>query len=213
MSIRRTNIHNKKRGNSLSMEKHMDILQACVMVPLPTPTWPMTSVCFHNTGYRRTMNPKVWGRKLFTQKATVCHEASGLQRSRPTGSSSHTKSEEETVKHTVHMIPCCPCPRHTDSGFNLGGSVVSLVKGRTASTFLSRQGRLFPFICFNQSKPDLWFLGLNHERKPKSSRSALDVTLMNFRQIDCIGAERRKSPPQVFSRSADTGGGETCVVG
>lgn len=27
----------------------MDILQACVMVPLPTPTWPMTSACFLST--------------------------------------------------------------------------------------------------------------------------------------------------------------------
>lgn len=35
---------NKKAGNSLRMEKHMDVLQACVM--LPTPSWPMMSADF-----------------------------------------------------------------------------------------------------------------------------------------------------------------------
>jgi len=32
------------------MEKHMDVLQLCVMIPLPTPTWPMMSVRFLRTG-------------------------------------------------------------------------------------------------------------------------------------------------------------------
>lgn len=34
----------KKAENSLLMEKHMDVLQACVM--LPTPSWPMMSTGF-----------------------------------------------------------------------------------------------------------------------------------------------------------------------
>lgn len=31
-------------------KKHMDPLQACVRVPLPTPSWPMMSACFLSTG-------------------------------------------------------------------------------------------------------------------------------------------------------------------
>lgn len=41
--------------------------------------------------------------RVFTQTSRVSHEAWGLRRSRPTGSSSQTRSEEETVKKTVNM--------------------------------------------------------------------------------------------------------------
>lgn len=50
---------------------------------------------------------KLRNAKFFTQTATVSHEALGLQRSRLTGSSSQTKSEEEAVKYTVQMTSCC----------------------------------------------------------------------------------------------------------
>lgn len=48
----------------------------------------------------------MWAEKLkdFTLTAAVSHEASGLRRSRLTGSSSQTKSEEETVKHPVSTL-------------------------------------------------------------------------------------------------------------
>lgn len=121
----------QKKGNSLSAEKHMDILQACVMVPQPTPTYPLTSDCFYRTATngrdRVDVNCEVYVFSL-TQKATVSHEASGLQHSRPTGSSSQTKSEEEQVKYTAHMTSSSPSTELTDCMFRLEGSVVSLAQ-------------------------------------------------------------------------------------
>lgn len=154
--------HNRKKGNSLRMEKHMDILQACVMVPLPTPTWPMTSACFlsaEEKGRRQrvNLNCEVGGFFfLFTQRATASHEASGPQRSRLTGSSSQTKSEEETAEYTVHMTSCCPCTEHTDSVFRLGGSVVLLLE----AFIQERPESLLHPICLLISQRRL-----NHERK------------------------------------------------
>lgn len=71
--------------------------------------------------------------KLFTQRAAVSHGASGLQRSHLIGSSSQTKSEEETQKYTVHVSS--RCTEHLHSMFGLGGSVVLLLELSCRSAF------------------------------------------------------------------------------
>lgn len=91
---------NKKAGNSLRMEKHMDVLQACVM--LPTPSWPM-SARFLRAELKAKKDTDSVKMKVFTQTAAVSREVGGLQHSRLTGSSSQTKSVKETVKGTNFM--------------------------------------------------------------------------------------------------------------
>lgn len=109
--------------------------------------------------------------KVFTQKAAVSHEASGLQHSHLTGSFSQTRSEEETVKYTVHMTSSCPSTEHTDSIFRLGGSVVLLLAQFSRCFIQEGPKSLLCLISLLISQRI--FFGLNHERKLKSSSKAL----------------------------------------
>lgn len=69
---------NKKAGNSLCMEKHMDVLQACVM--LPTPSWPMMSARFLSAELKakKDTDSKVWSwrflprQQQFPVESEVC---------------------------------------------------------------------------------------------------------------------------------------------
>lgn len=132
--------------------------------------------------------------KVFTQKAAVSREAGGLQRSRPTGSSSQTKSEEETANGKLHMTS------YINSKTRLGGSVESKIAGSL------REG------C------DLYFMRLRIKSAPRcfrvkskqnSKQSFLKVAFTDrrYESRGDGGAERRKSLR--FSRSAD--GRETHV--
>lgn len=71
-----------------------------------------SNVSWIHTHKGRDVTPLTRGRfetsklEVFTQKAAVSHEASGLQRSRPKGSSSQTRSEDKTVKEALQMTSC-----------------------------------------------------------------------------------------------------------
>lgn len=114
---------------------------------------------------------RLWVFFFFTQRAAVSHEASGLQRSRLTGSFSQTVSEEETVKYTVHMTSCSPrSTEHTDLIYRLGGSVAFLLE-LYRSYFFIQEG-LKSLLCLIFLLISQWMsfgLRLNHERKLKWS--------------------------------------------
>lgn len=108
------------------MEKHGFSQSVCHG---STPTRPVTSLFPQTRGRIETTKLRV-----FTQKAAVSREASDLQRSRPKGSSSQTRSEEKTEKRGASD----DLMHDTDSTMRLEGSVGLSLKP-SSSRFLPHQ--------------------------------------------------------------------------
>lgn len=152
-NVQRAKTHNKKRGNSLSMEKHMDILQACVMVPLPTPTWPMTSARFLSPEAKAKTERecKLWSQKVFYPESSIFPWSlrSAAQSSDRQFFSNQVWWGNSKV-HRSYDLMLAAHRTHTDCTFGLGGSVVLLLELRVTIFAPSD-------LSFNQSEHGPWF--------------------------------------------------------
>lgn len=109
------------KGTSLSMEKHMDVLQTCVMVPLPTPTRLITSVqCLWTESRDTQIEAQLQSGRFFHPES----------RSFPWSLRSAAQSSDRqffsnqvwrgSAKHTVQMTSWCSWTEHKASVIRQG---------------------------------------------------------------------------------------------
>lgn len=168
--------HNNKKDSELPNygKKHMDILQACVMVPRPTPTWALTSACFLSAGgkrqKRRQMKLNWWGRVFYPESSSLPWSLRSAAQSSDRQFFSNRVWGGNSKVHSSYDLMQPKVTEHTNFIFRLGGSVVFLFELHRSYFFI--QESLKSLLCLISLLISQWMsfgLRLNHERKLKWS--------------------------------------------